>query len=164
MTDRMEILARCAPELGIELNEVQLEQFEVYYRELAEWNERMNLTSVIEYSEVQVKHFLDSLTVAPATGGRPAPGTRVVDVGAGAGFPGLPLKLAFPDIQLVLVESTGKKADFLRHLVAVLGLSGVAVHTGRAEELAHRTELRAGFDLTLHSPRRPGGGLETRRD
>ena len=149
MTDRMEILARCAPELGIELNEVQLEQFEVYYRELAEWNERMNLTSVIEYSEVQVKHFLDSLTVATATGGRPAPGTRVVDVGAGAGFPGLPLKLAFPDIQLVLVESTGKKADFLRHLVAVLGLSGVAVHTGRAEELAHRTELRAGFDLTL---------------
>ncbi len=173
MTDGMKLLARGAPELGIGLSGEQLEQFEVYYRELADWNSRMNLTSVIDYSEAQVKHFLDSLTLLPALRGSPAAvppmyrqtrllpaqpggpaagmaaGLRVVDVGAGAGFPGLPLKLAFPDIKLALVEATGKKADFLRHLVAVLNLSGVAVHTGRAEELAHRPELRASFDLTL---------------
>lgn len=164
----MKLLARGAPELGIGLSGEQLEQFEVYYRELADWNGRMNLTSVIDYSEAQVKHFLDSLTLFPALESGPAPvptaglpvlesspatvmnaGLRVLDVGAGAGFPGLPLKLAFPDLQLSLVEATGKKADFLRHLVAILNLSGVAVHTGRAEELAHRPELRAAFDLTL---------------
>ena len=160
MTDRMKLLARGAPELGIELSSEQLDQFEVYYRELADWNGRMNLTSVIDYSEVQVKHFLDSLTLVPALNSArtPAiangpwsgrPGLRVVDVGAGAGFPGLPLKLTYPSIRLALVESTGKKANFLRHLVAALDLPDVEVYTGRAEELAHRPELRANFDLTL---------------
>ena len=149
MTERMELLARSVPGLGLELSDGQLAQFEVYYRELADWNQRMNLTSVIDYTEVQVKHFLDSLTLAPALGGGLKAGTRVVDVGAGAGFPGLPLKLAYPDIHLSLVEATGKKADFLRHLVTALELPDVAVYTGRAEELAHRPELRAGFDLTL---------------
>ena len=160
MTDRMKLLARGAPELGVELNGTQLEQFELYYRELADWNERMNLTSVIDYSEVQVKHFLDSLTLVPAlnsarppaSGGSPLSGIqglRVVDVGAGAGFPGLPLKLACPEIRLALVESTGKKANFLRHLVAALDLPDVEVYAGRAEELAHRTGLRANFDLAL---------------
>ena len=150
MTERMELLARSVPELGLELSDGQLELFEVYYRELADWNQRMNLTSVIDYTEVQVKHFLDSLTLAPALGGGGlAAGTRVVDVGAGAGFPGLPLKLAYPDIHLSLVEATGKKADFLRHLVTALELPDVAVYTGRAEDLAHRPELRAGFDLAL---------------
>ncbi len=161
MTDRMELLARSAPELGVELSAAQLEQFEVYYRELADWNGRMNLTSVIDYYEVQVKHFLDSLTLAPAIGAGLTPGmtgtvgiletvgTKVVDVGAGAGFPGLPLKLAYPYLRLALVEATGKKANFLRHLITVLGLSDVSVYTGRAEELAHRPELRAAFDLTL---------------
>ena len=145
----MKLLAQGAGELGLSLDEGQLAQFEVYYRELADWNTRMNLTSVSDYEGVQVKHFLDSLTLLPALDGALPPEARVVDVGAGAGFPGLPLKLARPDLRPALVEATGKKANFLRHLAERLELAGVEVLTGRAEELAHRPELRAGFDLTL---------------
>ena len=155
----MPLLAGGATELGLALDHRQLERFEVYYRELDDWNQRMNLTSVIEYDEVQVKHFLDSLTLLPAIGGgltqdagaaeAGLADVRLVDIGAGAGFPGLPLKLACPDTRLTLVESTGKKATFLRHLVETLDLAGVEVLTGRAEALAHQPELRGGFDLAL---------------
>lgn len=149
MLKRMEILARGSGELGIYLSGHQLDQFETYYRELADWNLRMNLTSVVDYGEVQVKHFLDSLTVCLAVPKGLASLSSVVDVGAGAGLPGLPLKLVFPQIHLALVESVGKKAQFLRHVVETLGLSGVEVHTGRAEQLAHRPELRESFDLAV---------------
>ena len=145
----MELLARGASELGLFLDADQLARFETYYRQLADWNERMNLTSVIQYEEVQVKHFLDSLTVLPALGKSLPAGARVVDVGAGAGFPGLPLKLASPGITLALVESTGKKATFLRHMVETLALNDVEVLTGRAEELGHRPELRESYDVAL---------------
>ncbi len=145
----MELLARGAPELGLSLDAAQLEQFEIYYREVADWNTRMNLTSVIDYAEVQVKHFMDSLTVLPALGSSLTTNARVVDVGAGAGLPGLPLKLVCPNIQLTLVESTGKKATFLRHMVETLELSDVEVVAGRAEELGHNSDLRGVFDLAL---------------
>ena len=101
-TQSMQLLAQSVSELGLSLDGAQLEQFETYYRELADWNTRMNLTSVIDYAEVQVKHFLDSLTILPALGAPLASGARVVDVGAGAGFPGLPLKLVCPGIRLTL--------------------------------------------------------------
>ncbi|MCY4364662.1 MAG: 16S rRNA (guanine(527)-N(7))-methyltransferase RsmG [Chloroflexi bacterium] len=145
----MQLLAQSAVELGLLLDAPQLEQFEIYYRELADWNTRMNLTSVIDYPEVQVKHFLDSLTLLPALGGRLPENARVVDVGAGAGFPGLPLKLVQPDLSLTLVESTGKKAGFLRHMAETLGLESVEVYTGRAETLAHQPELRETHDVAL---------------
>ena len=147
--ETIQLLAQGAPELGLSLDASQLQRFEVYYRELADWNDRMNLTSVIDYGEVQVKHFLDSLTLLPALSHAIAPDARVIDIGAGAGFPGLPLKLVCPAINLALVESTGKKANFLRHVVETLALTGVDVHTGRAEDLAHRPELRASYNLTL---------------
>jgi 16S rRNA (guanine527-N7)-methyltransferase len=143
----MSILDEGAQELGIRLTPLQLDQFEIYFKELADWNQRINLTSVVGYEEVQVKHFLDSLTVALAVPGGLASAESVIDLGAGAGFPGLPLKVAFPHLRLVLVESVGKKTDFLRHVVAILGLSGVDVHTGRAERLAHEPELREAFDV-----------------
>ena len=149
LIEPMEKLSRGAPELGLSLDAAQLRQFETYYRELADWNTRMNLTSVIDYEEVQVKHFLDSLTVLPALGQPLATNARVVDIGAGAGFPGLPLKLVCPSLSLDLVESTGKKATFLRHVVETLDLADVEVHTGRAEDLAHCTQLRASCDLAL---------------
>jgi len=145
----MELLARGARELGISLTAHQLAQFEGYYQELARWNQRMNLTAITHYPDVQVKHFLDSLTLCLAVPGGPSPGARVIDVGAGAGFPGLPLKLAFPDIDLTLAESTGKKAAFLRHVVETPGLSGVTVQTGRAEELGRLPDLRESFDLVV---------------
>ena len=111
----MELLERGASELGLRLTAGQLEQFQVYYRELADWNRRVNLTAVIDRREVQVKHFLDSLSLYALSCRQQArrTGLRVVDVGAGAGFPGLPMKLALPGIHLTLVESAGKKARFL---------------------------------------------------
>ena len=135
--------------LGIPLAGGQLDQFEIYYQELADWNQRANLTSITEYKEVQVKHFLDSLTVylaAPDVLARPA---QVIDIGAGAGLPGLALKLAFPDIHLSLAESVAKKTAFLEHMSATLDLKDVTVYTGRAEELARQEGLRDSFDLAV---------------
>ena len=122
-----ETLSKGAGELGIPLSHTQLQQFAIYHRELADWNQRANLTSI--------------------TAGLARGGSVGGDVGAGAGFPGLPLKLAFPEIWLTLVESVGKKARFLERMVDILELEGVEVLTGRAEELAHRIELRETFDL-----------------
>ena len=152
----MKLLADGAKELGIGLSVGQLEQFELYHRELAEWNQRANLTSIAGDEETQVRHFLDSLTAGLPFlegGDNPSYGlpgvARVVDVGSGAGFPGLPLKLAFPDLELHLIESVGKKTAFLKHVAGVLELEGVTVHTGRAETLARDPDLRDGFCLAL---------------
>ena len=156
MTRPMTLLADGAAELGVSLSVVQLEHFERYYRELAHWNRQVNLTAITGCEETQLRHFLDSLTVClPFRDGAEAPMAelpgvaRVVDVGSGAGFPGLPLKLAFPQLELHLVESVGKKTAFLKHIADALELQGVTVHTGRAETLARDPELRESFDLAL---------------
>lgn len=145
----MERLIAGAGKLGLELSPHQLQQFEVYYRELADWNERLNLTTITDYEEVQLKHFLDSLTIVlawqPPIKGNP----RVIDVGTGAGLPGLPLKIAFPGIRLVLLEATLKKAAFLEHIKQKLGLNSVEIVVARAEEAAHLAEYRERFDMVL---------------
>ena len=143
----MEKLINGAEKLGITLSTQQIGQFETYYRELVDWNERMNLTSITDYEGVQVRHFLDSLTVATAVGERRNIG--VMDVGTGAGLPGIPLKILWPDIRLVLLEATTKKAKFLQHLIGELGLEDVAVLVGRAEERAYDIKYREGFDVVL---------------
>ena len=156
MREPMTLLADGAKELGLSLSAGQLRQFESYYRELSEANQRTNLTAITGYEETQIRHFLDSLTVclpfrdAPDAPLACLPGvSRVVDIGSGAGFPGVPLKLVFPSLELHLIESVGKKAAFLERLAGALGLDGVTVHTGRAETLARRPELRESFDLAL---------------
>ena len=146
----MDRLHAGARKLGLQLSSDQLERFTVYYQELLAWNQRLNLTAITDYQEVQVKHFLDSLTVTLA--GPPALSQaepRVIDVGTGAGIPGLPLKIVFPNIRLVLLDATAKKATFLHHLKHKLGLDGIDIVVGRAEEVAHMIQYRERFDIVL---------------
>ena len=133
------------PALG--LGERKDALFSRYYRELVEWNRAVNLTAITEPDEAAARHFLDSLSVARVISAETLAGGSLLDVGSGAGFPGLPLKLAWPGLSVTLVESVGKKAAFLRHVVDVLGLGGVQVEAGRAETLAHDTRLRESFDV-----------------
>lgn len=140
------LLAKGAADIGIALDAAQLERFERYFHEVAEWNSRVNLTSVTQWESVQTTHFLDSLTVSLAVPFAGMLSGRLLDVGSGAGFPGVPLKIAFPHVEVTLVEATGKKTAFLRHLGGVLDVD-LDVRTGRAESLAHRPDLRERFDV-----------------
>ena len=142
----MEKLINGALPLGLSLTAQQVERFQLYYDELVAWNKRMNLTAIVDYEEVQVKHFLDSLTLTMVLSDAPA---KVVDIGTGAGLPGIALKIACPNIELTLIDSTQKKALFLDHIVSTLKLEGVSVVTGRAEELAHDVRYREHFDAVL---------------
>jgi 16S rRNA (guanine527-N7)-methyltransferase len=144
----MERLKNGAKKLGLELSPSQLEQYEIYYQELVAWNKRVNLTHITDYEEVQIKHFLDSLTVTLACP-LARVGFRLIDVGTGAGIPGIPLKIVFPAIRLVLLEAVSKKVAFLQHIVQELGLDDVEIVVGRAEEVAHLSEYREQFDLVL---------------
>jgi len=118
-----------------------------YEQELLAWNERFNLTAIRDVEEVRVKHFLDSLTCVQAM--RENPGKRLADIGTGAGFPGLVLKIVYPAVQLTLVESVGKKADFCRHVVNTLGLDNVEVIQERAENIGQLLAYREQFDWAV---------------
>lgn len=139
-----EILAEHAELWGLQLSPHQLDQFASYAQDLRRWNERVNLTAIVDDREVMVRHFLDSLRLALSWGDDPR---SLVDVGAGAGFPGLPLKILRPDLQLTLVESVGKKAAFLEHIVAELGLEDVTVIVARGEELGRHPQHREQYDV-----------------
>lgn len=143
-------LIEIATDFDVVLTPAQRDQFQQYYTELVAWNQRVNLTAITDYADVQVKHFADSLAVLLAIdeaelGSQPA----LIDVGTGAGFPGLPLKIVRPAWRVTLVDSTRKKTDFLEHVVHELGLDGVQVVWARAEELGQAPAYRGRFDVAV---------------
>ncbi len=122
--------------------------FDLYISELAVWNTHTNLTAIVAPDDVRVRHFLDSFSVTKAVAMRPA--LRVIDVGTGAGFPGLPLKIVYPHIHMTLVDSTGKKVMFLAHMAEMLKItSGVEAVHARAEEIGHAPGHRATYDVVV---------------
>jgi 16S rRNA (guanine527-N7)-methyltransferase len=143
----MELFAKQAAECGWKLSDLQIDQFARYQDLLIEWNRRMNLTAVREPVLIQQRHFLESLSCATVTGD--LNGFVLADVGTGAGFPGLPLKILFPDLSLTLIDSVAKKARFLEMVVAVLELPKVTVLTERVEVLGHLPEHREHYDWVV---------------
>ncbi|MSQ22854.1 MAG: 16S rRNA (guanine(527)-N(7))-methyltransferase RsmG [Dehalococcoidia bacterium] len=145
----MQWLESGAQKLGFALTSQQLQQFRRYQQELLAWNRKFNLTAITEPADIEQFHFLDSLSVALALPDSVRATGRLCDVGSGAGFPGVPLKLLFPGIRLTLIDSTAKRARFLSALVAALGLENVEVRTGRCEDLAQDAQLRESFDAVV---------------
>lgn len=132
-------------ERGIALSSLQLEQFETYLKLLVEWNERMNLTGITERDAVYEKHFYDSVSLSFFVDmGKIG---RMADIGSGAGFPSIPLKICFPHLQVTIVDSLNKRIGFLRHLTEELGLQQVHSIHGRAEDVARQSEHRDRYDL-----------------
>lgn len=132
-----------AHELKITLKPEQIEALRIYQQELVSWNARFNLTAITDDQGIQIRHFLDSFSCLLALEpGERFSGKRVIDVGTGAGFPGLPLKILCPTIKLTLLEATGKKVQFLEHIIALLNLTDVTVIHGRAEELGQNPRHR----------------------
>ena len=142
-------LERDSADLGISLDSTQLDKFRRYYRELTIWNSTTNLTTVTGWQDVVKTHFLDSLAIAGALPSETRTANNFIDIGAGAGFPGIPMKIAFPEMRGLMVDATARKVEFLKSLVAGLDLPDVEVRHDRAETLAHCEEVRERFDLVF---------------
>ena len=142
-----ETLKKKAENIGIALNELQLQQFQDFYELLIEKNKVMNLTSITEEDEVIDKHFIDSLTCNRVIDMNQV--KSVIDIGTGAGFPGIPLKIVYPDIDFVLLDSLNKRVRFLNEAIELLHLKKIQAVHGRAEDLARKPEFRGKFDLCV---------------
>ena len=136
-------------EFHIELSENQVNQFMTYYELLVEWNSFMNLTAITEFDEVMKKHFVDSVSLMNALPDIKEKEYTLIDVGTGAGFPGIPLKIVFPKLKVVLLDSLNKRVSFLNEVINKLELTEIEAVHGRAEDFAKRKEYRETFDLCV---------------
>ena len=133
-------------EFNIVLSDTQLQQFDKYFDLLIEWNEKINLTSITDPKEVCIKHYADSVSIGKYY---PISNQNIIDIGTGAGFPGIPLKILFPDIKITLLDSLNKRINFLNLVVEELNLSGVTCIHGRAEDYAHDKTYREKYDICV---------------
>ena len=133
-------------ELNIKPSDEQVDRLLRYYELLIEWNEFMNLTAITEYEEVLIKHFVDSATIVKILSPK---NEKIIDVGCGAGFPGLPLKILFPELRMTLLDSLNKRVQFLNEVIKELGLTGIEAVHGRAEDFAKNKEYREQYDLCV---------------
>jgi 16S rRNA (guanine527-N7)-methyltransferase len=143
----MEFLRKECLRTGIELNDLQISRFSNYYHALIEWNKKINLTSIVDEKEVVTRHFMDSLEVLRVINSHLKPPFRVIDIGSGAGFPGIPVAIMEDKANVDLVESTGKKTTFLEHVVSKLNLINISIHNTRAELLGRDPSYRERFDV-----------------
>jgi 16S rRNA (guanine527-N7)-methyltransferase len=139
------LLVQGGKAFGIDLGEKTIEAFGRYLKELLKWNQKINLTAIRSEKDVVVKHFIDSFSVYPYLDQQ----SSVLDIGSGAGFPGIPLKMVQPALKMTLIDSARKKIDFQRHIVRVLGLKGVETIHGRVEDKRVLERLEGRFDITL---------------
>jgi len=147
LSARVELGPSARSLLGIDLDRRQLQAFHTYAQELVEWNERFNLTAITDRAEIETKHFLDSLTCL--LGMNPPRTGSLIDIGSGAGFPGLPVKIACPRLKVTLVEATGKKVEFCQHIIRRLELKGIEAVHGRAEDLSRDETRRESYDWAV---------------
>ena len=133
--------------LDIQLTEEQYRQFDEYYEMLVEWNKVMNLTGITEYEEVNEKHFVDSLSIVKSVDMNKV--ESIIDIGTGAGFPGIPLKIAFPHLKITLLDSLNKRINFLNAVIEKIGLEDIQTIHGRAEDFARKVEHREQYDLCV---------------
>lgn len=140
-------LEEACSKIGVILTEKQREQFLRYYEILLEWNQFMNLTAITEYEDVVLKHFVDSLALCRVCDF--SKNKTLLDIGTGAGFPGIPLKIVFPEMKIILLDSLNKRVKFLNHVIEELGLSLISAIHGRAEDYARQKEYREQFDFCV---------------
>lgn len=139
--------AFCSEHLHIQLTTNQIEQFSIYQGELVAWNQNFNLTAITDPASIQIKHFIDSLT--PLLLFHPTAATRLIDIGTGAGFPGIPLKIIYPNTDINLLDATQKKVDFCRHILEKIKFDPNAALLGRAEVVAHDVNKREKYDVAI---------------
>lgn len=142
-----EKLVEAALKFHVQLNDLQVEQFMKYYELLIEWNEKINLTTITNYDEVIIKHFIDSISIAPYL--KDVKNKKLIDIGTGAGFPGIPLKIIFPDMNITLLDSLDKRIKFLDLIIQNLELKDICTIHGRAEDFAKPGQLREKFDYAV---------------
>ena len=141
-----DLLEKSLEKLNIEFNNEQIQKFNAYYELLIEWNNKINLTTITEYDDVVSKHFIDSILIC---GFIDLSGKKIIDIGTGGGFPGIPVKIISPDTDIVLLDSLNKRVNFLNEVISELKLEKIEAIHGRAEDLAHDKNLRGKFDYSI---------------